>query len=122
MSVLTDDVIVLRPWRSDDAEWYATQSKDAAIQQNTAEPAGLTASTVADAIARYADDPDHLGWAICAAGTGELLGNASLDRTHGEVSYWVAATARGRGTATRAVRLVIAYAFGTTCGPPSTTG
>ncbi|WP_020575378.1 GNAT family N-acetyltransferase [Actinopolymorpha alba] len=111
MSELTDGVIVLRPWHTDDAEWYATQSNDVEIQRNTAEPAHLTAAPVAEEIARYAADPRYPGWAICEADSGELLGNAGVDLAHGEVSYWVAAAARGRGIATRAVRLMAAYAF-----------
>jgi RimJ/RimL family protein N-acetyltransferase/SAM-dependent methyltransferase len=113
MRDLTDDVIVLRPWCFDDADWYATQSREVEIQRNTAEPAELTAESAAKAIARYAGDPRYRGGAIRGASTGELLGNASLDLATGHVSYWVAAAARGRGVATRAVRLMTACAFET---------
>jgi [ribosomal protein S5]-alanine N-acetyltransferase len=109
---LTDGVVLLRAWRLEDAEWYASQSKDADIQQNTTEPANLTSAVVAEAIRRYADDPRHVGWAICDATTGELLGNLALDLPDGEVSYWLAGPARGRGVATRAVNALAAYAFG----------
>jgi ribosomal-protein-alanine N-acetyltransferase len=50
---------------------------------------------------------------ICDATTGQRLGNIALsfDATVGEVSYWVAASARGRGVATRALRLLSEWAF-----------
>jgi [ribosomal protein S5]-alanine N-acetyltransferase len=53
---------------------------------------------------------------VVAEEGGELLGSAGisgLDRATGRcaVGYWVAARARGRGVATRALRLLCAYAF-----------
>ncbi len=47
---------------------------------------------------------------------GELLGATGLnvidwERRAADVGYWVAAPARGRGVATRAVRLVATWAF-----------
>jgi RimJ/RimL family protein N-acetyltransferase len=52
---------------------------------------------------------------IVDAGDGALLGSAGLEihdaePPHGEIGYWVAAPARGRGVATRAVRLLTAWA------------
>jgi RimJ/RimL family protein N-acetyltransferase len=53
---------------------------------------------------------------VVDAETDELLGSAGLVRidweeARGEVGYWLAASARGRGIATRAVRMVSAWAF-----------
>jgi RimJ/RimL family protein N-acetyltransferase len=48
------------------------------------------------------------------AGSDELLGSSALfgaQEGAWEVGYWVAAPARGRGVATRAVRLLCAWAF-----------
>jgi len=110
---LTDGFVLLRPWRQEEAGWYAVQAQDPQIQAQTTHPAHLSEQQVRDAITRSAADPQHRGWVICAAGTGELLGNAALDLAAGAVSYWVAAAARGRGAATAAVRLMAAYAFTT---------
>jgi RimJ/RimL family protein N-acetyltransferase len=47
---------------------------------------------------------------------GELLGSVGLElygvpSRHGNIGYWVAATARGRGTASRAVSLLADWGF-----------
>lgn len=57
------------------------------------------------------------GFAIEDAETGEFLGIAGLvsierDANQGEIGYVVAREARGRGIATRALRLVTEYALG----------
>jgi [ribosomal protein S5]-alanine N-acetyltransferase len=84
--------------------------RDRLIQDNTSEPAELTAARVAEVIRAVAGDAERRGWAIVAAGTGDLLGNAALDLAAGTVSYWVAAAARGRGVATAALRLMVEHA------------
>jgi [ribosomal protein S5]-alanine N-acetyltransferase len=106
--VLSDGVVTLRPWRDADAEWYAEAVSDPEILRFTAEPEGLTAEQVRAGFAAAAARPDVAGFAICDATTGELLGNGGLRResAYVEVMYWVAAPARGRGTATSAVRLL----------------
>jgi RimJ/RimL family protein N-acetyltransferase len=110
MVVLTDGLVVLRPWRVAEAGWYAEQVRDRLIQDNTSEPADLTAAQVAEAIRAVAGDAERRGWAIVAAGTSDLLGNAALDLAAGTVSYWVATAARGRGVATAALRLMVEHA------------
>jgi [ribosomal protein S5]-alanine N-acetyltransferase len=47
--------------------------------------------------------------------TGQRLGNIALtyDNGTGDVSYWIAAHARGRGAATQALRLLSEWAFAT---------
>jgi RimJ/RimL family protein N-acetyltransferase len=110
---LPDGVIVLRPWRLAEAGWYAAQVTDPEIARQTSERPDLTAEDVRQAIIATRADPNHRGWAICAAESGELLGNAALDLVHGTLAYWVAAPARGRGVATAAIRLMATYAFDT---------
>jgi RimJ/RimL family protein N-acetyltransferase len=111
---LTDDVIRLRPWQLTDAEWYADAARDPMIQQFTSEPPTLTADDVRNAIAGLAKrESNTAGFVICDAVTGERLGNIGLVHAAGvaEVSYWLAAGARGRGVATRALRLISRWAF-----------
>lgn len=111
---LADDVIQLRPWRLTDAEWYVDAAMDATIQQFTSEPPTLTAEDVRGAIAGLAERAGSTaGFVICDAVTGERLGNIGLVHEAGvaEVSYWLAAGARGRGVATRALRLISRWAF-----------
>jgi len=55
---------------------------------------------------------------VDAAGHDELLGSIALnpvvwEQRAADVGYWVAAHARGRGVATRAVRMLTDWAFGT---------
>lgn len=111
MKELTDGSIMMRAWQMVDAEWYAAQVTDAEIQRQTSDSPQLTAQLVREAISKYASDPNHRGWVICAGESGERLGNAAVDLGGGTISYWVAAPARGRGVATAAVRLMAEYAF-----------
>jgi [ribosomal protein S5]-alanine N-acetyltransferase len=107
--VITDGVIRLRGWQPGDAVWYAaTVSGDELIQRFTSESPTVTVAEVEDAIAANATRHDTAGFAICDALTGERLGNIALHHQHGagDVSYWLAAPARGRGAATRALRLL----------------
>jgi [ribosomal protein S5]-alanine N-acetyltransferase len=111
---LSDGVVALRPWRSQDAEWYVAQIADADIQRFTAEPPELAPEAVRAAIEDMLVTQAHAGLAITDAATGTLLGNAGLaidEPGVGEISYWVAEDARGRGAATRAVRLLVDWAW-----------
>jgi RimJ/RimL family protein N-acetyltransferase len=111
--VLTDGVVGLREWQDTDAAWYADSVRDPQIQRYTSESPALTARQVREAIVRLRGSPDDTGYVICAAGTGEACGNIGVHRDGrvGEVSYWLAATGRGRGLACRALRLLSDWAF-----------
>jgi [ribosomal protein S5]-alanine N-acetyltransferase len=114
---LGDDVVVLRRWRLDDADWYAeTAAHDPLIQRFTSESPTLTADVVRSAIATLLAGSDHpAGFLIADASTGERLGNIALAHRDGvgDVSYWLASYARGRGAATRALRVLSDWAVPT---------
>lgn len=117
-TVCTDGVVALRAWEPEDAQWYADSVRDADIQRFTTDPPTLTADEVRTAIIalRSAEPPNDgslpdVGLLICDATTGERLGNIAFAGHGAELSYWVAAPARGRGVATRAVHLLVHYAF-----------
>ena len=73
----------------------------------------VTAEQVLAAITRLRASSTDAGFVICDAVTGARLGNIALshDGQAGEISYWVAAEARGRGAATRALVLFTAWSF-----------
>lgn len=113
--ILQDDGVLLRPWHVDDAAWYVA-SRDATIFRWTTEDPTLTTADAAAAIVRVHEREDLLSFAIADADSGALLGNLALvrddaDRSRGEVMYWLAPAGRGRGAATRAVRLLCRWAF-----------
>src|SRR6516164_6494153 len=110
---LDDGVVRLREWADDDSAWYADSVRDPLIQRFTTESAMLDAGQVLAAIGRLRTAGDAEGFVICDAVTGERLGNIALrhDGRAGDVSYWVAAQARGRGVAARALALFSSWCF-----------
>jgi [ribosomal protein S5]-alanine N-acetyltransferase len=110
---LSDGAVALRGWRATDADWYADAVRDPEIQRYTRESPTLTAAEVRAAIVALDGQPDAIGYVVCEAATGRRLGNIALRHhdTIGEIGYWIAAPARGRGTATRALRLLSDWAF-----------
>lgn len=113
---LSDGNVELRVWQPEDAQWYAVTTQDSEIQLWTSEPPNLTTERVRNAIVEALAARTHLGTAITDADTGQLLGNAGIATTDddpqvGEISYWLAPEGRGRGAATRAVRLLTAWAW-----------
>jgi RimJ/RimL family protein N-acetyltransferase len=118
---LVDGDTALRPWRDGDvaALVQACQDPEIARWTRVPNPYGETDAR-AYLLARY--DAVFAGlsapFAIVEAGDGELVGSISLMRfawqhARGEVGYWLAGDARGRGHATRAVRLIAAWGFDT---------
>lgn len=113
--VLDDGVVLLRPWRHEDADWYASAVRDPEIQRFTTESATLRGDEVRAAIDRLGSNENHVGFAIVDSAGGTLLGNIALalDGGVGEISYWIASDSRGRGTASRALALLTGWAFTT---------
>ena len=114
LPTLRDGDLVLRPKVPGDAEAIAAACQDPEIQRWTFVPSPYTRAD-ADHYIALGEQEAAAGSAVhliaVDAGDGELLGSFSimeLDREpgYGEIGYWVAAGARGRGIATRAVRLL----------------
>jgi RimJ/RimL family protein N-acetyltransferase len=111
---LVDGETVLRPWRDSDVAALVRACQDPEISRWTRVPRPYgTSDARAYLQARYDATYASLSapFAIVAAEDDALLGSISLMRfawahARGEVGYWLAAEARGRGHATRAVRLV----------------
>ncbi len=110
---LDDGVVRLCEWADEDAGWYADSVRDPLIQRFTTDSPTLDAAQVLAAIVRLRGAGDAEGFLVRDSVTGQRLGNVALhhDGRAGEVSYWVAAEARGRGVATRAVALFSSWVF-----------
>lgn len=97
---LRDDVVTLRPWRLEDAGGYVECIRDPEVQRFATDPLALTAEDVAAAISALADHPERVAYLVADSASGQRLGNIALSHTEGvgDVSYWVAAAARGRAS------------------------
>jgi RimJ/RimL family protein N-acetyltransferase len=110
--------LVLRPKRAEDVEAITEACQDPEIPRWTLVPSPYTrADAVAyiETSARDAETGRAANLVAVDARDGRLLGSFSvmeLDREpgFGEIGYWVAAGARGRGVATRAVRMLADWA------------
>jgi len=121
---LSDAEVLLRPWSYSDARFMAEASKDPAIERYN----GPAPASVADAIAvierierawrtfEVEGDPTGAAFAIVDAVAGEPVGMCGVDHWSStdvaQFVYWLAAGARGRGLATRAVTLMTGWLFG----------
>ena len=118
---LSDDVVVLRPWSPSDASFLAEASRDPAIERYN----GPLPDSLVDAISiieriegswrSFEDEGDATGvaFAIVDAASGDPVGMCGIDGWSStdvvQFGYWLAAGARGRGLATRAVTLMTGW-------------
>lgn len=125
---LTDRVVVLRPWHEHDLDLVTEViSTDREISRWTRIPWPYSRDLADEWFAGQAAELEAgtaLSLAITDAATGDLLGAVGLHRIGAEsrpgsaffpneIGYWLARDARGRGACTRAVRLLVAWAFET---------
>jgi RimJ/RimL family protein N-acetyltransferase len=117
---LSDGVIMLRPWTDADAPAVADACRDPEIAHWIDDiPAPYTradARTYISTARRGWKDGSLWAFAVTDAATGEVLGSCGIgwqDRVQSvaEIGYWVRSQTRGRGIATRAVRLASRWAF-----------
>lgn len=120
---LSDDVVVLRPWGPSDASFLTEASRDPAIERYNGPPPDSLADSIS-IIERIEQswrsfevegDPTGAAFTIVDAASGEPVGMCGIDDWSStdvaQFGYWLAAGARGRGLATRAVRLMTGWLF-----------
>ncbi|MEO6512319.1 MAG: GNAT family protein [Nocardioides sp.] len=128
---LSDGRVTLRPWSRQDAPFMAVASADPAIRRYNGvhDRQGRPAPPLSILEAEAAIDQFVLSWQELTAGgtprgvafgitdaaSGALVGCCGVDDWSGEdvaqFGYWIAADARGRGFATRAVVLMTRWLF-----------
>jgi RimJ/RimL family protein N-acetyltransferase len=123
---LSDGVVALRPVTRDDGPAIlAALSTDTTVAQWTRVPWPYTRAHLEEflrAVEAWHHGAGDLALAVVDATTGDFLGCMGLHRIGApdvprsaflpdEVGYWLCADARGRGVATRALRLLTQYAL-----------
>ena len=120
---LSDEAVVLRPWISSDASFMVEASRDPAIERYNG-PSPASAADAGAVIERIQQcwrtfevegDPTGAAFVIVDAALGEPVGMCGIDHWSStgvaQFGYWLAAGARGRGLATRAVTLMTGWLF-----------
>lgn len=113
---LTDGEIVLRMFREEDAPRLLEAARDSEILRLTNLPeleSEEWARAWLERIENLWRDGTRATFAIASSTSDELLGSIGvrLVDANGQIGYWVVARARGRGVATRALRLLADWAF-----------
>jgi RimJ/RimL family protein N-acetyltransferase len=105
---LEDDAIALRPLAEEDIPALVAAVQDPEIPRWTSVPSPYTEDDARAFLRRAADVS-----AILDVGSGEFLGTIGWRWVDGNVQfgYWVKREARGRGVASRALRLLSRWAF-----------
>lgn len=119
VAVLSDGVVLLRPFLPEDADALLNIWRDREIQRRNSLPASLTTDAarawVADKLALVRDGLAW-EWAITDAVTGELAGRRAIKELNWQdrravCSVFVAAKFRGRRFAARSLRLAAGHVF-----------
>ncbi len=109
---LRDDLIVLRPWREDDAQAVYEACQDPETQRWLP---GLPRPYTQDDARAFVTDALGLGpHHFAVTERGNVVGSIGLSlakHDHGGVGYWCVPGARRRGITTRATRRVCRYAL-----------
>jgi RimJ/RimL family protein N-acetyltransferase len=116
---LADEVLALRPFADGDVDLLVDACNDPAIAQYTFIPAPYARADAELFVAGQSERRragEAIDLAVGARRGGELLGATGLrvfrpERASCEIGYWVAAEARGRGLAPRAVAMLAAWAL-----------
>ena len=110
--------LLLRPWRAGDSEAVYRACQDPAIQRWTRVPAPYGPEHATQLTTEISPSAWATGTAaplgVFDAATGELLGANGIVRIAdgtGEIGYWTAPGARGRGVAAAATRAAATFAF-----------
>ena len=115
---LSDDRLVLRPYRPDDAPAVAAMCNDETALRWLPMPDPYKLSDadewIGDAERRWREDR-FATWVAVAAGDGHLLGSTSVridaESEKGDIGYLVERSARRGGVAKRMVALVVGWCF-----------
>ncbi len=102
--MLADGVVALRPFTDDDVPAVAAACHDPEIARWTLVPEPYSEEDAREFVQEF-----PTAQASVDAADGALLGAISLDPAgegRGQIGYWVAREARGRGVATRALTLL----------------
>lgn len=117
---LTDRDVTLRPWRAGDARAVFAACQDPLIARFIPIPQPYTQADAETFVEIRRQDwtrGDERSFAIVDTSTGELLGAIARHGPSGHratFGYWLVAHARGRGIATRALRLITDWTVATT--------
>jgi len=114
---LTDGVVTLRGWEEEDLPALVAVCQDPEIARWTRVPSPYGEAQAREFLVakeQMAAEHGDRYFAVVDAGEQRLLGSIAFRRVgdrRAQIGYLVAAEARGRGVATRAVRLLAAWAF-----------
>jgi RimJ/RimL family protein N-acetyltransferase len=113
VTTISDGVITLRPPRDDDIDTIHAACQDPEIQRWTAVPSPYHREDAVSYVQRAAAERESGRTAsfVCVDDEGRMLGSFAvmeMDKApgYGEIGYWVAAEARRRSVASRAVALL----------------
>lgn len=116
---LVDGDIRLRPWKVEDVEAFRVACEDPEVPRWTGFPFHLTHEAarrlIDERIASFRTGTSA-AFAVVDAATDRLLGSVSLlwidwDSSVAQGAYWLVREARGRGVATRSLRLLTDWAL-----------